>query len=278
MGFDFAFWISPGGRIFKVPKGEDHDRVILLHPERFGFSTEETRRASGSEDIRRLSEIAIAQGWTRYRLFDRSNNFQVDSIERALPAIESVLVKIGADLDDRVMVAELPPEGTPEKMYVGTVADVYDKTIGSRVERNPRRVMPATLSAFGRRLRKVINRPDVFGILAEGDWGAGGCWILAEALARFLGPPARILAVGYPGRVQVDHVVVEYGDVYIDYLGAQTEDELRRNLAKERPGMGVPFLVPFTKRLQRVAEATGIPCDPTDVKRLLSVLHEAFPG
>lgn len=140
--------------------------------------------------------------------------------------------------------------------------------------------MPRTLKAFGREVRKLINSPDVFEILSDGDWGAGGCWILAEALVRFLGPPARMLAVQYED-MPVSHVVVEYDDVYIDYLGAQTERELYRNIAIDdastgRFGGDPPKLVPFTISLQAQARDLEIPCDPHDVKRLLSVLNIRF--
>ena len=135
--------------------------------------------------------------------------------------------------------------------------------------------MPATLGAFGRRLREVINSEEVFEILSEGDWGAGGCWILAEGLVHFLGPPARLMALS--SRFIVDHVVVEYGDIYIDYLGAQTLRELIENNTRWMGGRpDVPDLALFTMRLQRAARKSGIPCEPWQVNRLISALNKAF--
>jgi hypothetical protein len=132
---------------------------------------------------------------------------------------------------------------------------------------------PATLVGFGRALRKLINNDAVFKILAEGDWGAGGCWILADAVARWLGPPARLLAVRSP-KAPVEHVVVEYADLYIDYHGAQTEKELHASLVADR--IVSPRLVPFTEALQKKARATGIPCETWQVRELLSALNRRF--
>lgn len=42
------------------------------------------------------------------------------------------------------------------------------------------------LKQFGKALRKLINSPKVFSLLRDGDWGAGGCWQLASALADFV--------------------------------------------------------------------------------------------
>lgn len=134
---------------------------------------------------------------------------------------------------------------------------------------------PETLSAFGKELRRFLERDDVMAILEDGDWGAGGCWILAEALARWLGPPAEIVAVGYPG-IPVDHVAVKYADTYIDYRGAQSEREFMGNAATDRPGL-IPKIRPFTKRLRRQAREWSIPCEPWQAGRLLSKLHQAFP-
>jgi len=129
------------------------------------------------------------------------------------------------------------------------------------------------LKRFGRRLRRFINRPDVFEILAEGDWGAGGCWILAEALVQWLGPPARLVAVA-SSKLPVEHIAVEYIDLYIDYQGAQTEDEFLSHL--EADGIDRPRIVEFAKYLQVKARRSGIPCDVYQVRQLISKLNTHF--
>lgn len=131
-----------------------------------------------------------------------------------------------------------------------------------------------TLKQFGARMRRLINRDDVFELLREGDWGAGGCWTLAEALAQFMGPPADLAVVVSGGIPQ--HVLVRYDDLYIDYDGAQTLGELERKLARD-PGYHGQFkIVKFGKNLRRQASKAGIPCDVWATRRLLSKLHEEF--
>lgn len=142
---------------------------------------------------------------------------------------------------------------------------------------------PATLKQFGKELRKLLNSPEVFAILIDGDWGAGGCWTLAEALAGYLGAPAQINVVserrdapeGGWIEVPISHFVVRYDDIYIDYNGAQTEKELIRNL--EREGYEYPNLHPFTPELREYAEgAWDLSCDLGAKRELLKHLRRRF--
>jgi hypothetical protein len=142
--------------------------------------------------------------------------------------------------------------------------------------------MPATLKEFGKELRSYLNSyGGPLRLLHEGDWGAGGCFILAQALVEFLGPPARLIVVSerrprdlYDIIVPVSHVAVQYDDTYIDYRGAHTEKQFIRNL--EREGYQDPEIHPMTRKLAREAEKEGIPCDFTIVKDLVSMLHQHF--
>lgn len=142
--------------------------------------------------------------------------------------------------------------------------------------------MPATLKEFGKELRSYLNSyGGPLRLLREGDWGAGGCFILAQALVEFLGPPARLIVVSerrprdlYDIIVPVSHVAVQYDDTYIDYRGAHTGKQFIRNL--EREGYDDPEIHPMTKRLAREAEKEGIPCDFTIVKDLVSMLRKHF--
>lgn len=128
---------------------------------------------------------------------------------------------------------------------------------------------------FGKELREFINSDHVFSILPEGDWGAGGCWILAEALKRFLGPPAELWAIS-SNAVPVEHVVVKDGDVYFDYNGAQTKKELLEDFASQNPERHSFKLVPLTRQRAQRANETGIPCEPWIVKPLVSKLTARF--
>lgn len=142
---------------------------------------------------------------------------------------------------------------------------------------------PRTLKEFGKELRKLINSDEVFALLKEGDWGAGGCWTLAEALAEYLGPPAEVMVVserregggGEDIDVPVSHVVVKYEDLFIDYNGAQTEKQLIRNLEKE--GYDYPELNDFSEDLMEYASSEwGVTCDTLVKKELLKHLRRRF--
>ncbi len=133
---------------------------------------------------------------------------------------------------------------------------------------------------FGKALRKLINSPKVFSLLHEGDWGAGGCWQLAAALVEFIGPSAELWAIVSTGGLEdlVEHVVVKYDDLYIDYNGTQTKRELERSISGDLRYRGrVLEIVKFTKKLQEKTRGQGyIPCDVAVVKKLKSYLHGAF--
>lgn len=134
------------------------------------------------------------------------------------------------------------------------------------------------LKKFGKALRRLINSPEVFDLLPEGDWGAGGCWELAAALVEFMGPPAELWAiVTSKQKGMVEHVVVKYDDIYIDYNGAQTIEELYQNISEDPTYGSAPKIVKFTKALQQKTVGFGyVPCDPVIVKALRSALYREF--
>ena len=142
--------------------------------------------------------------------------------------------------------------------------------------------MPATLSEFGKELKKLLGSSDAQNLLhGEEEWGRGGCWTLASAVAEFLGPPAELWAVSetHPGDLEdrvvpVSHVVVRYEDLFIDFSGTQTEKQLIKNL--EREGYSEPELKPMTRRLAREAAGYGIPCDVDGANELLRILRRKF--
>lgn len=148
--------------------------------------------------------------------------------------------------------------------------------------------MSEMIKRFGRELRRFLNKRDTFEILEDGDWGAGGCWVLADALVKWLGPPAKLVAIeerrhfSEPGNgytfhlVPVSHVAVKYDDIYIDYNGAQDKEGFLESLRSE--GYENPKIIPWSKRLERLAWKSGLICDTWKVKRLLSKLNERFSG
>jgi hypothetical protein len=141
--------------------------------------------------------------------------------------------------------------------------------------------MPASLKSFGLELRKLLNSAPVFAILDNGDWGAGGCWVLAQTLVDFLGPPAELIAVSEQRArdfediiIPVSHVAVRYVDMYIDYNGAHTEEEFIEHLGLE--GYEDPQIQEWDDRRVQEAASLGIPCDPRSRKDLLKHLHRRF--
>lgn len=135
--------------------------------------------------------------------------------------------------------------------------------------------MTPQVRKFGKELREFINSDEVFSILPEGDWGAGGCWILAEALNQFLGPPAELWAV-YSSVLPVEHVVVKDGDAYFDYSGASTKNEIIAEFSSSYPDRKGIGLAKLTKYRASRAHETGIPCEPWYVKDLVSRLNIRF--
>lgn len=134
--------------------------------------------------------------------------------------------------------------------------------------------MERAIRAFGLELRKFINSEEVFSILPEGDWGAGGCWILARALMEFLGPPAELRAIA-SNRCDVEHVVVKDGSAYFDYNGASTREELLTQFHAEYPDRKARLVKMTPRRISR-ADEVGIPCEPHLVKKLRSMLEARF--
>jgi len=135
--------------------------------------------------------------------------------------------------------------------------------------------MLPSIKQFGRELREFINSPEVFAILPEGDWGSGGCWILARALAEFLGPPAELMAIA-SHYFEVEHVVVKDGPAYFDYDGASTRGELLDKFRAEYPDRKNVRLVRMTPRRIVRADEIGIPCEPHLVKQLRTMLDNRF--
>jgi hypothetical protein len=129
-------------------------------------------------------------------------------------------------------------------------------------------------------LHRFLNSARIFTLCKEGDWGAGGCWTLAEALADFLGPEAVVMAVseqrtvgGKTLDIPVSHLVVRMGDVYIDYLGVQTRTRLFKNLVRD--GYQRPVLQDFGPALRQQAERE-FTCDPVAKSELVKRLRQRY--
>ena len=131
------------------------------------------------------------------------------------------------------------------------------------------------LREFGEAVRELVHRDDVIDLLREGDFGAGGCWALARALKEFLGPPAELWAI-VSNENLVEHVVTLYGDVYLDYDGAHTEQDLIERFLDEYPDRAWARMNRLVPTRAKAAYKAGIPCDPWVVKKLVSLMNRNF--
>ena len=91
---------------------------------------------------------------------------------------------------------------------------------------------------------------------------------MAEAVQRFLGPKAELVAVTST-MAPVEHVVVKFDGKYIDADGAFTKSEMLTKMRDER--VTSPQLVPFSEQLKKKAEDELI-CPSTSVHELVALL------
>jgi len=138
-----------------------------------------------------------------------------------------------------------------------------------------------TPAEFTRKLRKLINRNDVIALLDQGDfapggdWGAGGCWILAAALKSLLGSKGHLWAV-LDARDIPQHVAVKHGNLYLDYRGARTREKFLRDVRDDLMVPSTVRLAPFTRKLQSQAAEAGIPYDPKIARKLVALMRAEF--
>lgn len=130
------------------------------------------------------------------------------------------------------------------------------------------------LSYFGRDLHAFLSSERAYqDLLGPGyaTWTAGGCWILAQAIHKWLGPPTKLWAIvdGDAPRA-VQHVVVSIGDFYLDGDGLSSQAALLRRW-RDQEGIQRPRLMRF-----RPEEALGIECPVDRVYKVQDALHEHF--
>jgi hypothetical protein len=111
-------------------------------------------------------------------------------------------------------------------------------------------------------LKWALDRPEPYRLLDRavpgGNFGEGGCLILATALQRVLG--GELFAV-YRGDAVMDHVVLKLDGRFLDVDGSHTEEELldywtahtrgrfRMRVAPFRPELLSPDDVPFDEQV-----------------------------
>ena len=134
-----------------------------------------------------------------------------------------------------------------------------------------------TVSQFGSRLKRLLETDEAYTILGpEGTWQAGGCWLLAEAVRKVLGPQAKLFAVlserGLLSKHVVEHVVVEFDGKYIDADGAFTKEQLLEKMRKQEFVYN-PRVVPFSNRLKKQAKENELICPAVSVRKLVEFLQ-----
>jgi len=144
--------------------------------------------------------------------------------------------------------------------------------------RNPARAR--TPAAFGRVLKRYAASNDSYRDTGLGStWFAGGCWVMAAALARWIGPSARLYAVvgaagpHHPAIPQ--HVAVHVGDRFFDANGASTLKQLW-NYWQNDEGINVLAVEPFTPALQRQAHEAQMTCPAVTTSALDAALVRRF--
>jgi 8-oxo-dGTP pyrophosphatase MutT (NUDIX family)/GNAT superfamily N-acetyltransferase len=102
----------------------------------------------------------------------------------------------------------------------------------------------AGLAAWAKRLKAYCNSGRAYKILGdEGTFQAGGCYLLADALTRHLGPGAEMVGIG-SSRNPMEHVVVKVGPHYLDADGLHSEKQMLHKM-KTVEGLPEPRIVPF---------------------------------
>ena len=132
----------------------------------------------------------------------------------------------------------------------------------------------ADVKDFGRRLRNYLNTDEAYAILGpDGTWTAGGCWLLAAALAPLLDAPLVGVWSRVHGMPVLQHVVLQLdADCFLDADGAQTARALLRRMAQEEM-LVAPFLAPFNPDAARTSD---IRCPAVSVRRLRAKLRHAL--
>jgi hypothetical protein len=89
---------------------------------------------------------------------------------------------------------------------------------------------------FNEDLKLVLDSNEAYAFLPSGSWMAGGCSLLAESLQRLM-PDSQLKVIGRIDDGIIDHVVLmvsDFGeDIFIDYDGVQTLDEMITKMQQE---------------------------------------------
>lgn len=136
----------------------------------------------------------------------------------------------------------------------------------------PPPVAPDAARELGARLVAALDEPAAREVLAVsgGTWTAGGCWLLAAALARWAQPRGEVVALARPN--PVEHVVFRLGGWHFDGHGAATRRELIARWRGDEALRGATMTVFRPKEAAR-AKADKIPFSADRVAALAAHLR-----
>jgi len=131
---------------------------------------------------------------------------------------------------------------------------------------------------FGKRFSRFLNRADTYELLPEGTWFAGGCWIAAEALRRWVGKGARLMAIYSEGDIP-QHVVVETPSGWLLDAGGAYDNEaflLSDYAYREDVGGADLYLDRFTAKDQKRARRREMICPLGAARELERRIEDEF--
>jgi len=153
-----------------------------------------------------------------------------------------------------------------------------------RATRNPREL---TSHAF----TEALQSREGYRVLGEdlNSWTQGGCWVLAEAIKKWVGPraaPYVLLGQQESGRrgspllkMMGHHVVARVGDYYLDADGIDRGPERLINTWTEVEGLQNVSLKTFLPRYRKASLLDGLVCPADAVRRVAAFLEKKFgPG
>lgn len=124
------------------------------------------------------------------------------------------------------------------------------------------------------------------------SWTQGGCWVLAEAIKKWVGPRAALYCVRgtqnfvYESTATAEekrpiphHVLARIGGYYLDADGIDLGPERVLNTWTYTEGLRDATVETFLPRYRKAALKLGIVCPPDAVKRVAAFLEKKFgPG
>lgn len=134
---------------------------------------------------------------------------------------------------------------------------------------------------------EALKSREAYEVLGDdlNSWTQGGCWVLAEAIKKWVGPRAALYCVRgiewgrYEGGSVPHHVVARIGGYYLDADGIDLGSERIRDTWSRVERLSDLTVETFLPRYRKAALKLDIVCPPEAVKRVAAFLEKKFgPG